>query len=71
MPQKHRQKLPNCGESAMLVQKQEPTRLIKDEKEALKGMRDARAGRIPMENPDPDYCIGYSHEVDRQERERG
>lgn len=55
----------------MLVQKQEPTRLIKDEKEALKGMRDARAGRIPMENPDPDYCIGYSHEVDRQERERG
>ena len=49
----------------MLVQKQPQTRLIKDEKEALKGMRDAREGRIPPVNPSRDYCIGYNHEIDR------
>ncbi len=53
----------------MLVQKQEPTRLIRDEKEALKGMRDAKMGNYPPLFPSEDYCIGYSHEVDRQERD--
>lgn len=53
----------------MLIQKQEPARLIRDEKEALKGMRDAKMGNYPPMFPSESYCIGYSHEVDRQANE--
>lgn len=41
--------------------------LIRDEKQFLQGMKDAKMGNYPRTlYPSEDYCRGYNHVIDKQ-----